>query len=80
MSYSGLKTAAVNQLDQFWDRRHAKTKENIAAAFQKAAIDILVGRTLLGGADTGLPRSWPAAGWRPTATCGRRLRSSRAWR
>lgn len=54
VSYSGLKTAAVNQLDQFWDRRHEKTKENIAAAFQKAAIDIIVERTLLAVEDTGL--------------------------
>jgi N6-L-threonylcarbamoyladenine synthase len=54
VSYSGLKTAAVNQLDQFWDRAHEKSKENIAAAFQKAAIDIVVDRTLLAVEDTGL--------------------------
>jgi N6-L-threonylcarbamoyladenine synthase len=54
VSYSGLKTAAVNQLDQFWDRRYEKSKENIAAAFQKAAIDILVDRALLAVEDTGI--------------------------
>jgi N6-L-threonylcarbamoyladenine synthase len=54
VSYSGLKTAAVNQLDQFWDRRFEKTGENIAASFQKAAIDILVDRTLLAAEDAGL--------------------------
>ncbi len=54
VSYSGLKTAAVNQLDQFWDRRHEKSNANIAAAFQKAAIDIIVDRTLLAVEDTGL--------------------------
>ena len=54
VSYSGLKTAAVNQIEQFWDRRYEKSKENIAAAFQKAAIDIIVDRTLLAVEDTGL--------------------------
>ena len=56
MSYSGLKTAAVNQLDQFWDRSRPKTKENIAASFQKAAVDILVGRVLRAARDQGLTR------------------------
>ena len=54
VSYSGLKTAAVNQIDQFWDRRYEKSKENIAAAFQKAAIDIIVDRALLAVDDTGI--------------------------
>jgi N6-L-threonylcarbamoyladenine synthase len=44
VSYSGLKTAVVNQLDQFWDSSYPKSKENLAAAFQKTAIDILVSR------------------------------------
>ncbi len=56
VSYSGLKTAAVNQLEQFWNREHPKTKENIAASFQKAAIDILVGRALRAARDQGLAR------------------------
>jgi N6-L-threonylcarbamoyladenine synthase len=46
VSYSGLKTAAVNQLDQFWNRDFEKSNENIAASFQAAAIDILVDRTV----------------------------------
>jgi N6-L-threonylcarbamoyladenine synthase len=56
VSYSGLKTAAVNQLDQFWNREHPKTKENIAASFQKAAIDILVDRVLKAARDQRLAR------------------------
>lgn len=44
VSYSGLKTAVINQLDQFWNKEHKKSNENIAAAFQKTAIDILVSR------------------------------------
>jgi N6-L-threonylcarbamoyladenine synthase len=41
VSYSGLKTAAINQLDQFWNPDFPKTDENIAAAFQETAIKIL---------------------------------------
>jgi N6-L-threonylcarbamoyladenine synthase len=46
VSYSGLKTAAVNQLDQFWNREFEKSNENIAASFQSAAIELLVDRTV----------------------------------
>lgn len=54
VSYSGLKTAVANQLDLFWDRRFPKSKENIAAAFQKTAIDLLVDRVLKAVEHTGL--------------------------
>jgi len=54
VSYSGLKTAVVNQLDQFWNREFEKSKENIAASFQATAIDILVDRTLKAARHTGL--------------------------
>jgi N6-L-threonylcarbamoyladenine synthase len=40
-SYSGLKTAVVNFSDKFLNEGHEKTKENIAASFQKSAIDVL---------------------------------------
>jgi len=46
VSYSGLKNAVDNQLDLFWNKKYAKTPENIAACFQKTAIDILVKRIL----------------------------------
>jgi len=42
VSYSGLKTAVINQLDQFHNPEFEKSKENIAASFQKKAIDILI--------------------------------------
>jgi N6-L-threonylcarbamoyladenine synthase len=54
VSYSGLKTAVVNQLDQFWNRDLPKTPENIAASFQATAIDILVDRLLKAVDHTGL--------------------------
>jgi N6-L-threonylcarbamoyladenine synthase len=56
VSYSGLKTAAVHQLDQFWSRKHEKTPENIAAAFEKAAIDIVAERVVRAARDTKIHR------------------------
>ena len=56
VSYSGLKTAVIHQSAQFWDGTSEKSVANIAASFQKAAIDILVDRTLAAASDTGLRR------------------------
>ncbi|MDR2900490.1 MAG: tRNA (adenosine(37)-N6)-threonylcarbamoyltransferase complex transferase subunit TsaD [Treponema sp.] len=66
VSYSGLKTAVINQLDQF--RRKDKSgnlydtstgsvsarAEDIAASFQKTAVDILLRALLHAVEDTGL--------------------------
>ncbi len=54
MSYSGLKTAVINQLDQFWCEGYEKTPENIAASFQEAAVNILLKRLFIAVEDTGL--------------------------
>ena len=54
VSYSGLKTAVITQIDQFWDRNYEKSKENIAASFQKAAIAMLTDRVRKLLSDTGL--------------------------
>ncbi len=54
VSYSGLKTAVINQLDKFWDKNYEKTNENIAAAFQERAIKILLKPLLRAAKDTGL--------------------------
>ena len=56
VSYSGLKTAVVNQLDQFWNREYEKTPENIAASFQKRAIGILIKKLKKAIKDTGIKR------------------------
>ncbi len=55
-SYSGLKTAVINQLDQFWNRKYPKTRENIAASFEKTAIDIILERVSRAVKDTGIER------------------------
>ncbi len=54
VSYSGLKTAAINQIDQFWNADFERTPENISAAFQEAAVKILLSRLLRAVEDTGL--------------------------
>jgi len=56
VSYSGLKNAVTNQVDQFWNREYDKSPENIAASFQKTAIDILLGRLKRAIEDTGIKR------------------------
>jgi N6-L-threonylcarbamoyladenine synthase len=56
VSYSGLKTAVINQLDQFWDGKSEKSPENISASFQRAAIGMLVKRIRRAVEDTGIER------------------------
>lgn len=54
VSYSGLKTAAINQIDRFWNADFERTPENIAASFQEAAVKILLSRLFRAVEDTGL--------------------------
>jgi N6-L-threonylcarbamoyladenine synthase len=56
VSYSGLKTAVIHQSEQFWNGKAEKSLANIAASFQRAAVDILVDRALAAAADNGLHR------------------------
>ncbi|NBK22845.1 MAG: tRNA (adenosine(37)-N6)-threonylcarbamoyltransferase complex transferase subunit TsaD [Spirochaetia bacterium] len=56
ISYSGLKTAAINQLDSFWDGVSEKSPENIAASFQRSAVNMLTKRVRLALQETGLRR------------------------
>lgn len=44
LSYSGLKTAVVHQLDKFWTPGFERTRENIAAVFQHRALEMLITR------------------------------------
>ncbi len=56
VSYSGLKTAVINQLDSFWDGKSEYTPENIAASFQRVAVGILMKRVRKALEVTGLTR------------------------
>lgn len=55
ISYSGLKTAVINQLDIFSTGKPA-TPENIAASFQRVAVGMLMKRVDKALKDTGLKR------------------------
>jgi N6-L-threonylcarbamoyladenine synthase len=56
VSYSGLKNAVINQLDQFWNNKFEKTPANIAASFQRTAIDILLDRIFLAARNKNVTR------------------------
>jgi N6-L-threonylcarbamoyladenine synthase len=56
VSYSGLKTAVVNQLEHFRKKGAMASPENIAASFQRAAIGILITRLERAITDTGIRR------------------------
>jgi N6-L-threonylcarbamoyladenine synthase len=56
LSYSGLKTAAVRQLELFHRPGAGSAPADIAASFQKAAIDLLLSRLFRAVEDTGLTR------------------------
>ncbi|MDA3949595.1 MAG: tRNA (adenosine(37)-N6)-threonylcarbamoyltransferase complex transferase subunit TsaD [Spirochaeta sp.] len=56
MSFSGLKTAVVHQLDRFWNDAYPRTTENLAAAFQSAAVGQLVNRVKRAIEATGIRR------------------------
>ncbi len=54
VSYSGLKTAVIHQLDQYRRPGAEKNPQNIAASFRKTAIDILLSRLFRAIEDTGI--------------------------
>ncbi len=56
VSYSGLKTAVINQLDQFHREGYEQSPANIAASFQRRAINMLVNKVKKAIGDTGISR------------------------
>ena len=55
VSYSGLKNAVINQLEQFRQKKDGEIKnEDIAASFQKTAVEILLRALFNACEDTGL--------------------------
>lgn len=53
VSYSGIKTAVINQIDQFSNVEPPYRNEDIAAAFQKAAVGMLMKRVKRALKETG---------------------------
>ncbi len=56
ISYSGLKSGVIHQLDTFWDGASEKSAQNIAASFERAAVNMLIKRVRLALQETGLKR------------------------
>jgi N6-L-threonylcarbamoyladenine synthase len=78
LSYSGLKTAVINQLEQFRVKPASGKNEgaDIAASFQKTAVDILLRSLFRAVEDTGLDTVVAGGG----AAANSRLRSCLAER
>ena len=53
-SYSGLKTAVINYCHTKEQKNEAYSKADVAASFQKAAIDVLVEKTVEGAKEKGV--------------------------
>jgi N6-L-threonylcarbamoyladenine synthase len=77
LSYSGLKTAVVRQLELFRRPGAEATPANIAASFQKAAIDLLLSRLFRAVEDTGLKRVVAGGGVAANSYLRRALASRR---
>ncbi|HVP17698.1 MAG TPA: tRNA (adenosine(37)-N6)-threonylcarbamoyltransferase complex transferase subunit TsaD [Spirochaetia bacterium] len=75
VSYSGLKTAVIHQIDQFWDGVSEKNLANIAASFQRTAVDILVDKALAAARDSDLSRIVAGGGVAANSYLRRRLAS-----
>jgi N6-L-threonylcarbamoyladenine synthase len=75
VSYSGLKNAVCNQLDQFWNKNFPKNPENIAASFQRTAIDILLDRVFSAARNRGVRRVVFGGGVAANSYLRERLRS-----
>lgn len=73
LSYSGLKTAVVHQLDRFWNPAYPRTKENLAAAFQHAAVEMLITRVKNAIHDTGIRKVVAGGGVASNSELRRRL-------
>lgn len=56
VSYSGLKTAVINQKDRFLNPGSTGSLENLCASFQRAAVDVLVRKLKAVVRETGVRR------------------------
>ena len=73
VSYSGLKTAVIHQREQFRNPAFPDTPANLAAAFQRTAVDIVVDKALLASRETGIECVVAAGGVAANTYLRRRL-------
>jgi len=80
VSYSGLKNAVINQRDQFHRPGSGTSTADIAASFERAAIDLLVDRLGRAVEDTGIGEVVIAGGVAANARLRRILKQRPEWR
>lgn len=79
VSYSGLKTAVVNQRLQFKKEGAVDSLENLAASFQRTAVDILIGQLIAASADTGITRIVAGGGVAANSYLREQLTERKEW-
>lgn len=77
-SFSGLKSAVLNYLNRAQQRGEEVKRADLAAAFQEAVIDVLVEKTLLAAAKTGVRRVLLAGGVAANSRLRERLQAETA--
>ncbi len=80
ISYSGLKNAAINQTDKFWDGSSQRSIENLCASFQRVAIDSLLKKLEAAAEDCGIRRIVAGGGVAANSYLRRRLASRPEYR
>ncbi|MDR2258182.1 MAG: tRNA (adenosine(37)-N6)-threonylcarbamoyltransferase complex transferase subunit TsaD [Treponema sp.] len=81
LSYSGLKTAVINQLEQFRVKKGGEfSPADLAASFQKTAVEILLRALLNAAEDTGLTTIVAGGGVAANSYLRARLAEQRALR
>lgn len=61
-SFSGLKSAVLNQINQLKMQKELIPRADLAASFQKAVVDVLVSRTMLAAENFGISKVALAGG------------------
>lgn len=79
VSYSGLKTAVINQKNQFLVPGAEASLENLCASFQRAAVDQLVRKLKQVVKDTGIPRVVAGGGVAANSYLREVLSRQRGW-
>lgn len=79
VSYSGLKTAVINQKDQFLRPGAVGSLENLCAGFQKAAVDLLVRKLKAVVKQTGIRRVVAGGGVAANSYLRECLTAQRGW-
>jgi len=79
VSYSGLKTAVINQKERFLQAGAHPSLENLCASFQKAAVDLLIKKLRAVVKDTGVTRVVAGGGVAANSYLRATMAQQRGW-